>query len=65
MMPCVIGLQPEKAQKMLNDAGYNVSIVPYVSKRGVAGADSTRVIRVRSLGNNNMEITVSHFKTRV
>lgn len=65
MMPCVIGLEESEAQKILADAGYNVHCISYVSRRGVADADSTRVIRVRSLGNNNIEITVSHFKTHV
>lgn len=65
MIPCVIGLEANVAQKMLADAGYNVHCTSYVSRRGVADADTTRVIRVRSLGDNNIEITVSHFKTQV
>jgi hypothetical protein len=34
----------------------------YRSRRGVDGADSSRVIRQRSMGHNNIEITVSDFK---
>lgn len=65
MMPDVIGFEADEAQKMLSGAGYNVRRTVYVSRLGVAGADSTRVIRVRGLKNNEIEITVSHFKTRV
>ncbi len=64
-MPNVIGLEAAKAEALLNEQGFRVSRVVYVSRRGIEDADSTRVIRVREMGNNHIEMTVSHFKTQV
>lgn len=61
----LIGLTAEQAQRRLSEAGFDVRRVDYASPRGVADADSERVIRVRELGNNSIEITVSSFKTRI
>jgi hypothetical protein len=62
MTPCVIGLETDVAREKLMALGYEVSCVVYRSRRGVDGADSSRVIRQRSMGHNNIEITVSDFK---
>jgi len=64
MMPCVIGLYANAAQAELERLGFSVRCVFYVSRRGIPGADSSRVIRQRMIGNNSIEITVSHFKTQ-
>jgi len=64
MTPNVIGLNADDARDKLAELGYEVSCVAYQSRRGVDGADSVRVIRQRSIGHNNMEITVSDFKTQ-
>jgi hypothetical protein len=61
----VLGLESGEAEDKLRSAGYEVVRREYTSKRGVEGADSERVIRVRAAGNNVIEITVSRFKTRV
>jgi hypothetical protein len=65
MMPNVIGWDEAQATAMLTDQGYLVKRALYVSRRGIDGADSTRVIRQRELGEQRIEITVSHFKTQV
>mgnify|MGYP001185927983 CR=1 FL=1 len=64
MIPCVIGLSMEEAQRRLMALGFEVSCVVYRSRRGVEGADSSRVIRQRSVGHNKIEITVSDFRTQ-
>ena len=64
MMPCVIGLDVDEAQRRLTALGFEVSCVVYQSRRGVDGADSSRVIRQRGVGHNKIEITVSEFKTQ-
>jgi beta-lactam-binding protein with PASTA domain len=64
MTPCVIGLYADEAKAMLEKLGFEVRINEYQSRRGVEGADSVRVIRQRSVGNNSIEITVSQFKTQ-
>lgn len=64
MTPCVIGLQADEAKTLLEKLGYAVKSTEYKSRRGIDGADSTRVIRQRSMGNNSIEITVSEFKTQ-
>ncbi len=64
MTPCVIGLCQEEAKSLLEKLGYEVNSSEYKSRRGVDGADSVRVIRQRSAGNNSIEITVSEFKTQ-
>jgi hypothetical protein len=61
----VLGLEAGEAEARLRQAGFEVARREYLSKRGVEGADSERVIRVRTVGNNNIEITVSRFKTRI
>ncbi len=63
MTPCVVGLDADKARDVLETLGFDVRCITYQSRRGVDGADSTRVIRQRDVGNNNIEITVSDFKT--
>ncbi len=65
MMPGVIGWDETQATKHLEDQGFTVGRVEYVSRRGIENADSTRVIRQRDLGGHAVEITVSHFKTQV
>ncbi len=64
MTPCVIGLVADEAKALLEALGYDVQSVTYQSRRGVEEADSARVIRQRCVGNNSIEITVSHFKTQ-
>jgi hypothetical protein len=61
----LIGLPADEAQRLLETQGVIVTRLEYASPRGVEDADSTRVIRVRELGNNSVEITVARFKTRV
>lgn len=61
----VLGLEADAAEQILKAQGFCVTIIEYVSKRGIEHADSARVIRQRGIGNNSMEITVSHFKTRM
>ena len=65
MIPCVLGLEADDAEKQLQDLGFGVCRTVYVSKRGVPGADSARVIRQREIGNNSIEIIVSYFKTEI
>lgn len=65
MIPCVIGQEEDAAQKLLEKQGFAVCRVEYVSRRGIPDADSMRVIRQREIGNNSIEITVSHFKTKM
>ncbi len=65
MTPCVIGWQEAQAAAYLEEKGFTVVRALYVSRRGIADADSTRVIRQRDLGGQSVEITVSHFKTQV
>jgi hypothetical protein len=62
--PCVVGLDADDAQQRLAALGYDVSRVVYRSRRGVDGADSCRVIRQRLISHNNIEITVSDFRTQ-
>lgn len=64
MIPCVIGMDAIAAQAELEASGFSVQRVEYVSRRGIPDADASRVIRQRMIGNNSMEITVSHFKTQ-
>ena len=64
-MTSVIGLESDEARNKLKAQGFEVASIVYVSKRGVADADSLRVIRQRRIGNNSVEITLSRFKTRV
>ena len=61
----VVGLTLEDAKRRLEGAGLKVRITEYVSKRGVEDADSTRVVRQRMAGDDIVELTVSHFKTRL
>jgi len=61
----LIGLTADEARRLLEEQGLTVVRVEYTSPRGVPDADSERVIRVRELGNNSVEITVARFKTRV
>ena len=61
----MIGITTEEALRLLAERGCAVTRVEYASPRSVPDADSERVIRVRELGNNSVEITVARFKTRV
>jgi hypothetical protein len=61
----VLGLEAGEAEQKLRSEGFEVRRSDYSSKRGVEGADSERVIRVRAAGNNSIEITVSRFKTMI
>ncbi len=60
-----IGMEADEAQRLLNERGFTVRCIESASMRGVPDADSARVIRVRELGGDCVEITVSHFKTKV
>ena len=64
-MTNVIGLNVEQAEQRLRSLGFDVLIKEYVSKRGVEDADSTRVVRQKKIGENEVELTVSHFKTHL
>lgn len=61
----VLGLEVGEAEARLRRAGYEVTRREYSSKRGVEGADSERVIRIRAVGNNSIEMLVSRFKTKL
>ena len=65
MIKSMIGLHADEAQAQLEAKGFLVRRLEYVSRRGVEGADATRVIRQRMIGDNSVEITVSHFKTQI
>jgi beta-lactam-binding protein with PASTA domain len=61
----VIGLDVSEAKLKLEEQGLEVRIVEYVSRRGIENADSTRVIREQMIGDNVIELAVSHFKTQM
>jgi len=65
MTPRVVGLMADDAVRELESRGLNVRCIEYVSRRGVPDADEAKVIRQRPIGNNTIELTISHFKTRV
>jgi hypothetical protein len=64
-MTCVLGLEEETAAKILEAEGKSVIRREYLSKRGVEEPDSSRVIRQRLMDNNEIEITVSRFRTKI
>ncbi len=64
-MTNVVGLTVKQAEQRLEGLRFAVRINEYVSKRGVEDADSTRVVRQKMIGENEVELTVSHFKTRL
>ena len=64
-MENVIGLDVNEAKQRLVGLGFEVSIIEYVSRRGVEHADSSRVLRQREIGDNTIELSVSHFKTQM
>jgi hypothetical protein len=64
-MENVVGLDAANAKQLLENAGLEVRIVEYVSKRGIDKADSSRVIRQLDLGEGIVELSVSHFKTQM
>ena len=64
-MISVIGLEANEAKKKLEAKGFKVTSLEYFSRRCITGADSSRVIRERLIGNNSIEITVSRFKTKI
>ncbi len=64
-MENVIGIDVVEAKQKLEKNGFEVRIVEYVSKRGIEKADSSRVIRQKDLGDNIVELSVSHFKTQM
>ena len=64
-MESVIGQQVSEAKQRLESLGFNVRIIEYVSRRGIEHADSARVLRQNDIGNNTIELTVSHFKTQM
>lgn len=59
----VIGFEALEAEETLRKQGFDVQRLEYASKRGVERADSERVIRVKRIGNNIIQITVSRFRT--
>ena len=63
--PMVLGLELEEAQRRLRLAGAAVKVMPCASRRGVPGADSTRVIRQTQTGDNEILLVVSEFLTSV
>ncbi|MBT3318219.1 MAG: PASTA domain-containing protein [Clostridia bacterium] len=64
-MESVIGQQVSEAKQRLESLGFVVRIVEYESRRGIENADSTRVLRQNDIGNNTIELVVSHFKTHM
>lgn len=64
-MTSVLGLEEEAAAKILEAEGKSVIRREYLSKHGVEEPDSSRVIRQRLNGNNEIEITVSRFRTKI
>ena len=64
-MDNVIGLDVGEAKQKLESSGLQVRIIEYVSRRGIEKADSSRVIRQKDLGDNIVELSVSHFKTQM
>ena len=64
-MENVIGIDVVEAKQKLEKNGFEVRIVEYVSKRSIEKADSSRVIRQKDLGDNIVELSVSHFKTQM
>jgi hypothetical protein len=64
-MDSVIGQQVSEAKQRLESLGFDVRIIEYVSRRGIENADSTRVLRQNDIGNNTIELAVSHFKTQM
>ena len=64
-MDSVIGQQVSEAKQRLESFGFDVRIIEYVSRRGIENADSTRVLRQNDIGNNTIELAVSHFKTQM
>ncbi len=64
-MTPLIGMDAGEAQRLLEAQGRRVVRVVTASPRGVPDADSVRVIRIRELGNNSVEMTVAEFKTKV
>ena len=61
----IIGFEADEAESALLAKGFEVKRVEYASLRGIEGADSQRVIRVRPVGNNMVEMIVSRFKTEI
>ncbi len=61
----ILGLPAAEAEKRLRAQGFGIVRREYSSKRGVEGADSERVVRLRLLGNNNVEMLMSRFKTNI
>ena len=64
-MESVIGLDVSEAKQRLESLGFAVRIVEYVSRRGIENADSSRVLRQNDVGDNTIELVVSHFKTQM
>lgn len=58
-----LGLPADEVEKRLLAQGFEAVRREYSSRRGVEGADSERVIRIRAVGNNSIEMLVSRFKT--
>ena len=59
----LLGLPADEAENRLRSEGFEIVRREYTSKRGVEGADSERVIRIRAIGNNSVEMLLSRFKT--
>lgn len=60
-----LGLPAQEAEERLRALGFETIRRDYSSKRGVEGADSERVVRLRPLGDNGIEMLVSRFKTSI
>jgi hypothetical protein len=61
----LLGLPADEAESILRAGGYETVRREYSPKRSIEGADSERVIRIRPVGNNSIEMLVSRFKTLV
>lgn len=61
----VLGFKLEVAVNLLEQAGYTVICKAVYSKKGILNADEARVIRQRSMGEKEIELIYSEFKTNV
>ena len=62
-LPMVLGLELEEAQRRLRLAGAVVKETPCHSRKGVPGADCTRVIRQTLLPGGEVLLITSDFIT--
>jgi hypothetical protein len=65
ILPNLLGLNMEEAERRLRNAGVDLCICVCSSRKGVPDADGRYVIRQRLLDEKTLELTVSDFKTDV